>query len=107
MDRDHIERAVKTFPLLGLLQGIFYAGSIVCLLNWTPFSPLAAAFFVWLALIFVTGGIHLDGWMDASDAFFSYRDKEKRLEIMKDPQDRGIWCSFGYCFIKCSFSFYL
>ena len=24
--------------------------------------------------------------MDASDAFFSYRDKQKRLEIMKDPR---------------------
>ncbi len=73
MDRDHIERAVRTLPLLGLMQGAIYAG------------PLAAAFFVWLALILVTGGIHLDGWMDASDAFFSFREKDKRLEIMKDP----------------------
>ena len=24
--------------------------------------------------------------MDASDAFFSYRDRERRLEIMKDPR---------------------
>ena len=77
------------------------------LFNWTPFSPLAAAFFVWLALIVLTGGIHLDGWMDASDAFFSYRDKQKRLEIMKDPQDRSIWCSFGYCVVKCAFFVYL
>ena len=34
----------------------------------------------------ITGGIHLDGWMDCSDAFFSYRDRAKRLEIMKDPR---------------------
>ena len=34
----------------------------------------------------ITGGIHLDGWMDSSDAFFSYRDIAKRLEIMKDPR---------------------
>ncbi|MBB6447689.1 adenosylcobinamide-GDP ribazoletransferase [Bacillus benzoevorans] len=86
MDRDHIERAVRTMPILGLLQGAFYAGLLYILLHWTPFSPLAAAFFVWLAMILVTGGIHLDGWMDTSDAFFSYRDKDKRLEIMKDPR---------------------
>ena len=85
MDRDHIERAVRTMPILGLLQGFVYAGVLYGLLNWTPISPLGAAFFIWLSLIIVTGGIHLDGWMDTSDAFFSYRDKEKRLEIMKDP----------------------
>ena len=82
----HIEKAIKMFPLLGILQGIFYAFLLYGLVNWTPFSPLAAAFFVWLSLIFLTGGLHLDGWMDASDAFFSYRDKQKRLEIMKDPR---------------------
>ena len=86
MDRDHIEKAIKTFPLLGLLQGMFYAFLLYGLIQWTPLSPLAAAFFVWLSLIVLTGGIHLDGWMDASDAFFSYRDKQKRLEIMKDPR---------------------
>ena len=75
MDRAHIERAVRTLPLLGLMQGAVYAGLLYLLLNWTPLSPLASAFFVWLALIFVTGGIHLDGWMDASDAFFSFREK--------------------------------
>ena len=86
MDRVHIEKAIKTFPLLGFLQGIFYAFLLYGLIHWTPFSPLAASFLVWFALIVVTGGIHLDGWMDASDAFFSYRDQEKRLEIMKDPR---------------------
>ena len=86
MDRDHIEKAIKTFPLLGLMQGIFYTFLLYGLVQWTPFSSLAVAFFVWLALILLTGGLHLDGWMDASDAFFSYRDKQKRLEIMKDPR---------------------
>lgn len=86
MDREHIERAVRTMPILGLMQGAIYAGLLYLLLQWTPLSPLASAFFLWLALIVVTGGIHLDGWMDTSDAFFSYRDKEKRLEIMKDPR---------------------
>ena len=86
MDRVHIEKAIKTFPLLGLLQGIFYTFLLYGLVQWTPFSSLAVAFFVWLALIFLTGGLHLDGWMDASDAFFSYRDRQKRLEIMKDPR---------------------
>ena len=35
--------------------------------------------------IFITGGIHIDGYMDTMDAFHSYQDKEKKLEILKDP----------------------
>ncbi|MGE8207347.1 adenosylcobinamide-GDP ribazoletransferase [Heyndrickxia sp. NPDC080065] len=86
MDKKHITYAVKTFPILGLFQGGIFAGSLYLLLNFTPFSHLAIAFIIWLLTIVVTGGLHLDGWMDASDAFFSYQDREKRLEIMKDPR---------------------
>lgn len=86
MDRPHIHSAIKMFPMLGLLQGILYGVFMYALLHWTPLSPLAVAFFVWLALIVITGGIHLDGWMDCSDAYFSYRDRVKRLEIMKDSR---------------------
>ena len=35
--------------------------------------------------VIVTGGIHLDGYMDTMDAIHSYQDKEKKLEILKDP----------------------
>ena len=34
----------------------------------------------------LTGGLHMDGFADMGDAFFSYRDKEKRLEILDDPR---------------------
>jgi adenosylcobinamide-GDP ribazoletransferase len=86
MDKEYLRKAVQTFPLLGLLQGIFYTCLLYAVINWTPFSHLAAAFLLWLATIAFTGGIHLDGWIDASDAFFSYQDREKRLEIMKDSR---------------------
>ena len=33
----------------------------------------------------VTGGIHLDGYADTSDALSSYGDREKKLDILKDP----------------------
>ena len=35
--------------------------------------------------ILVTGGIHLDGFLDTMDALSSYQPTEKRLEILKDP----------------------
>lgn len=35
--------------------------------------------------LLITGGFHLDGFMDTCDALHSYQDKEKKLEILKDP----------------------
>ena len=34
--------------------------------------------------ILVTGGIHMDGFMDTSDALASWHSPEKRLDILKD-----------------------
>lgn len=86
MDKPHLKSAVQAFPLLGLLQGGIYAGVFYLLLEYTPFSNLAAAFLLWLMSILLTGGIHLDGWMDASDGYFSYKDQQKRLQVMNDPR---------------------
>lgn len=38
-----------------------------------------------LVPIALTGGIHLDGFVDTCDALCSYGDREKRLNILKDP----------------------
>ena len=34
--------------------------------------------------LMITGGFHVDGFMDTMDAFHSYQPKEKKLEILKD-----------------------
>lgn len=35
--------------------------------------------------VLVSGGIHLDGFLDTMDALCSYQSKEEKLRIMKDP----------------------
>lgn len=35
--------------------------------------------------LLITGGFHVDGFMDTMDAFHSYGTREKKLEILKDP----------------------
>lgn len=35
--------------------------------------------------LLVTGGFHVDGFMDTSDARHSYQSRERKLEILKDP----------------------
>lgn len=34
--------------------------------------------------LIITGGFHVDGFMDTMDAFHSYQPKEKKLKILKD-----------------------
>lgn len=34
--------------------------------------------------LIVTGGFHVDGFMDTMDAFHSYQERERKLEILKD-----------------------
>ena len=86
MTEKNIERSIRLFPILGAYFGLIYAFSAYFLQNFSPFSNLFIAFFIWLLTIVLTGGIHIDGWMDSADGFFSYRDKPRRLEIMSDPR---------------------
>jgi adenosylcobinamide-GDP ribazoletransferase len=105
MDKHHLKKAIQAFPLIGLFQGIIYAMLLLVLLEYTPFSNLAVAFLLWLSTILVTGGIHLDGWMDASDAYFSYHDKQRRLEIMKDPRTGAFGVISVIVLLSCRFLF--
>lgn len=81
---DHdFRRSIIFFPLIGLLIGVilYLLASASQLFLLQPFS---SAVIILTAEILLTGGLHLDGLMDSCDALFSGRDREKKLEIMKD-----------------------
>ena len=71
------------FPLVGLVIGLITWGwSALCeKLGVSPFLHGAVAA---LLPLFVSGGIHMDGFMDTLDALASWQPAEKRLEILKD-----------------------
>lgn len=71
------------FPLIGAVIGLLLWGWLwVCdALSIGPVLKGAAGV---LLPIFVTGGIHMDGFMDTSDALASWQSRERRLEILKD-----------------------
>ena len=97
MEKKYIHRAIQTFPLVGILLGLIMGGVLYALVEWTPFSTLAIAFILWLLTIVLTGGLHLDGWIDASDAFFSYQDASATFGDYERLADRCLWCHFGHC----------
>ena len=72
--------ALCAFPLIG---GII--GGLWCLCGVLPLPAPARAAGFCLVPVWVTGGIHLDGYADTCDALSSYGGREKKLEILKDP----------------------
>ena len=71
------------FPLVGLVTGLLVWGwlSLCARLKMGPFLQGAVAA---LLPLLITGGIHMDGYMDTTDALASWQSQEKRLEILKD-----------------------
>lgn len=77
-------RALLFLPLVGLAIGIIIY-TAAHLLNSQINSEILAALLLalWCAL---TGGLHLDGLADSADAWLSGANKDRSLEIMKDPR---------------------
>lgn len=71
------------FPWIGGLIGIsIYFWNYVCTIYQIGTICRIA---VGIAIPFLlTGGFHVDGFMDTMDALHSYRSKEEKLEILKD-----------------------
>ena len=72
------------FPLVGVLTGLCcWAWSRICGLLSLPSLLCGAG--LCLIPVWITGGIHLDGYADTCDALASHAGVEKRQEILKDP----------------------
>ncbi len=82
-EKKHLEKSMVWFPLVGALTGLVTGFGYYWLSRVFP-SLVSAALTICLYILF-TRGLHLDGFMDTIDGFFSHRPKEKVLAIMKDP----------------------
>jgi adenosylcobinamide-GDP ribazoletransferase len=92
------------FSLVGLLLGLL---SSLLLLLLAPLLPhLAAAALLVVALVILTGGLHLDGLMDACDGLFGGRTRERRLEIMRDSRLGSFGVLAGICALLLKFAFF-
>lgn len=78
------KRSVVYYPLVGVVVGalLLVVQTIVSM----GFSPLMVTVLTLVFWIYITGGLHLDGWMDLADGIGSNRPPDQMLTIMKDSR---------------------
>ncbi len=81
---EDVRCSIAVFPWVGAVIGMLwlavYEFSVMLGL------PAAAAALLMTAVpILITGGFHIDGFMDVCDAISSYGSREEKLAILKDP----------------------
>lgn len=79
-----MQYALCFFPLVGAVLAVFW------LLCWMGLKAsgvdfLASGCILTALPILITGGIHMDGFLDTKDARSSCQSRERKLEILKDP----------------------
>lgn len=94
------------FPLVGAVQGgLFF---LLCSLRRLPgldgVSDEVFAAAVTALPVIVTGGIHMDGFLDTVDARHSYGDRGKKLQILKDPHAGAFAILYGCLYLIISFA---
>ena len=81
---EEFHKSIVYFPLVGLIIGAisFIIGSLSSII----FDTFLTSILIVACEVILTGGLHIDGLGDTFDAIYSYRDKERMLEIMKDSR---------------------
>ncbi|MCQ2521612.1 MAG: adenosylcobinamide-GDP ribazoletransferase [Lachnospiraceae bacterium] len=81
---DDTKYALGFIGLVGVIIGAMEYG--VYILGEYFALPLFVRTLLWATIpLVVTGGFHVDGFMDVQDALNSYKPKEEKLKILKDP----------------------
>lgn len=76
--------SLAAFPLVGAVTGaVFFAAFIFS--SRLAIPDAAAVLLLTAVPLIMTGGFHVDGFMDVADALSSYRTREEKLAILKDP----------------------
>lgn len=90
------------FPLVGLfLSALLWLLILVC----APHLPqLVLAALLVIALVILTGGLHLDGLMDSCDGLFGGFTRDRKLEIMRDSRVGSFGVLGGVCALLLKFA---
>ncbi len=81
---EEMGRAVRYYPVIGLLLGVVLAAADALLGFLWPI-PVRSALVLALWVV-ATGGLHLDGFLDSCDGLLGGLTEDARMEIMRDER---------------------
>ena len=90
MERKDVTGMYIALPFIGGLIGLAMYGVAVLFTDAIGTGSLLASVFVVVAGAALTGGLHMDGFADTADAFFSYRDRGKAVGHTGRPAYRRV-----------------
>ncbi|OPJ55789.1 adenosylcobinamide-GDP ribazoletransferase [Alkalithermobacter paradoxus] len=104
---EEFHKGVVYFPFIGLILGSLYLIFTYTSIKIFGYYIGTVAFL--LSEVLLTGGLHLDGLGDTFDGIYSYKDKDKILEIMKDSRlgTNGLLSILFLILLKIGFVFML
>ena len=96
-DEDARSDMLLFLPVIGLEIGLLWAGA-AWLCRYCALPARIEGLILCAVPFVLTGSIHMDGFMDVMDAICSWRDAEKRRQILKDPHV-GSFAVIGCVFV--------
>ncbi len=82
-EKDNMRYLLGNLPLVGLVIGlVLWAWFLLC--AWLNLGDFFFAVGLTLLPVWLSGGIHLDGYCDTADALASHASPERKREILKD-----------------------
>jgi adenosylcobinamide-GDP ribazoletransferase len=79
----NLRQSMVFFPLVGVVVGLITGFGYRIMES--VFHESIASVLTILVYIILTRALHLDGFMDTIDGFFSHKDRDAVLRILKDP----------------------
>lgn len=93
-DEKSMKYSMCFFPLIGAVIGAISVAVMYGLVE-LGFGSVCISAILTVLPVLITGGIHMDGFMDTVDAKSSYKDKEEKLKILKDPHTGAFAIIYG------------
>lgn len=105
-DEKYMKFIMCFFPFVGAFIGAVEFVVIYALTNCDCINVtrILTAALVAIIPILITGGIHMDGFMDTVDAKNSYKPMEEKLKILKDPHTGAFAIIYGIVYMLLYFA---
>ncbi len=91
---EQVGKSLVYFPVVGIIIGLILAGLYWLLRLILPSAVVSGLLLIFLVVL--TGGLHLDGFVDTCDAIAGHKPPEARRQIMRDSR-AGALGMVGVC----------